>query len=83
VFHNIGSNPYPYASTVLACLAVVVTGPIYIFYWNGPKIRAKSKFAQTLAADAKSNAARGMSIAAPEGEKDLRTDQEQQKDSIV
>jgi hypothetical protein len=64
VYHNIGSNPYAYASTVLACLAVVVTGPIYLFYWKGPTIRAKSKFAQVLASDAKANGARGFSTGA-------------------
>lgn len=40
-------------STVLACLAILVTIPIYIFYWKGPYIREKSKFAQTLASDRK------------------------------
>ena len=32
---------------------MLVAIPIYIFYWKGPQIRAKSKFAQTLAADRK------------------------------
>ena len=40
-------------STVLAFLAIFVTVPIYIFYWKGPYIREKSKFAQTLASDRK------------------------------
>lgn len=30
-------------------LSVVI--PIYVFYWKGPAIRERSKFAQTLAAD--------------------------------
>lgn len=30
-------------------LRVVI--PIYVFYWKGPAIRERSKFAQTLAAD--------------------------------
>lgn len=30
-------------------LSVVI--PIYVFYWKGPTIRERSKFAQTLAAD--------------------------------
>jgi hypothetical protein len=64
VYHNIGDNPYAYATTVLACLAVVVTVPIYLFYWKGPIIRAKSKFAQVLASDAKANGARGFSTGA-------------------
>ena len=29
-------------------MAFVVTIPIYIVYWKGPEIRAKSKFAQSL-----------------------------------
>lgn len=53
MFHNIGKRPIQYASTVLACLAVVVTFPIYIFYWKGPTIRERSKFAQVLASDLK------------------------------
>lgn len=28
-----------------------VVVPIYVFYWKGPAIRERSKFAQTLAAD--------------------------------
>lgn len=40
-------------STLLGFLAVGFIIPIYIFYWNGPKIREKSKFAQVLMADRK------------------------------
>ena len=54
MYSNIGKRPIQYASTVLACLAVVVTLPIYVFYWKGPIIREKSKFAQVLASDLKS-----------------------------
>lgn len=64
LYENVGmknGKPHPlhlqYASTILACLAVVVTMPIYIFYWKGPTIREKSKFAQTLAADRKASMA--------------------------
>ncbi|KAH9896308.1 major facilitator superfamily transporter [Xylariomycetidae sp. FL2044] len=53
LYHNLEPKPLPYASTLLACLAVLVTIPIYIFYWKGPVIRERSKFAQTLAADRK------------------------------
>lgn len=42
-----------YPTTILACIAVAVTIPIYIFYWKGPIVREKSKFAQTLASDRK------------------------------
>ncbi|KAL8802379.1 MAG: hypothetical protein Q9182_003869 [Xanthomendoza sp. 2 TL-2023] len=34
---------------ILAFLAFLVTIPIFVFYWKGPEIRARSKFAQTLA----------------------------------
>ncbi|KAF7968578.1 hypothetical protein HWV62_30065 [Athelia sp. TMB] len=52
MYANIGkAHPLEWASTVLACLAVLVTAPIYVFYWKGPQIRARSKFAQTLESD--------------------------------
>ena len=40
-------------TTLLGCLCIFITGPIYIFYWFGPTIREKSKFAQVLASDRK------------------------------
>jgi len=48
MYQNIPGRPLEYASTILACLALLVTIPIYIVYWKGPQIRAKSKFAQSL-----------------------------------
>lgn len=48
LYKNIPGRPVQYASTLLACLAVLVTIPIYVVYWKGPQIRAKSKFAQSL-----------------------------------
>ncbi|KAI0599775.1 major facilitator superfamily transporter [Biscogniauxia sp. FL1348] len=53
LYSNLEPKPLPYASTILACLALLVTIPIYVFYWKGPVIRERSKFAQTLAADRK------------------------------
>lgn len=54
MYENMGkSNPLEWASTLLGFLAIGFITPIYIFYWNGPKIREKSKFAQTLASDRK------------------------------
>ena len=51
LYKNIGGKHHLlYASTLLACLAVAVTIPIYIFYHKGPQIRARSKFAQSLEA---------------------------------
>lgn len=62
MYTNIG-NKYPteYASTILACLSCLVVLPIYIFYWKGPQIRARSRFASTLAADRKANNGRRVS----------------------
>lgn len=59
VYENI-SDKYTleYPSTILACLAFVVTIPIYIFYWKGPVLRERSKFAQTLASDRKARRGR-------------------------
>lgn len=52
VYENIG-NKYKleWPTTILGVLAILVTLPIYVFYWKGPEIREKSKFAQTLASD--------------------------------
>lgn len=64
LYQNLG-NKYPteYASTILACLSCLIVIPIYIFYWKGPVIRERSKFAQTLAADRKANGGRRVSKA--------------------
>lgn len=43
-----GSLHLEYGSTILACIAVLVTIPIYVCYVKGPWIRKKSKFAQSL-----------------------------------
>jgi len=54
LYTNIGGKHHlEFASTILACLAFCVTMPIYVFYWYGPQIRERSKFAQTLASDKK------------------------------
>ncbi|KAN0083843.1 Major facilitator superfamily domain containing protein [Elaphomyces granulatus] len=54
MYENIGQKyKLEWPSTILGCVSIVVTIPIYIFYWNGPYIRERSKFAQTLAADRK------------------------------
>lgn len=47
------SNPLEWASTFLGFMAILFIIPIYVFYWNGPRIREKSKFAQVLASDRK------------------------------
>ncbi|KAF2427134.1 MFS general substrate transporter [Tothia fuscella] len=48
MYEHIPGRPLEYASTILACIAVLVTAPIYVFYKKGPEIRRKSKFAQSL-----------------------------------
>jgi hypothetical protein len=48
MYTYIPGRPLEYASTILACLAILVTIPIYIVYKKGPQIRANSKFAQSL-----------------------------------
>ncbi|KAJ5142632.1 uncharacterized protein N7515_001419 [Penicillium bovifimosum] len=50
-----------WASTLLGCVGFLVLIPIYVFYWKGPDIRAKSKFAQQLAADRERNEGRRVS----------------------
>ncbi|ERF70933.1 hypothetical protein EPUS_06718 [Endocarpon pusillum Z07020] len=49
-YENVGGEDRHliYPSTILACLAVAVIIPIYVFYWKGPQIRLKSRFAQEL-----------------------------------
>lgn len=49
--HFLKTHPIQWANTFLAFVAILVAIPVYIFYWKGPVIREKSKFAQTLAAD--------------------------------
>lgn len=54
LYTNIGGKRHlQWGSTLLGCLAALVTIPIFIFYWMGPEVRRRSKFAQTLAADHK------------------------------
>ncbi|KAJ5621112.1 hypothetical protein N7510_005096 [Penicillium lagena] len=64
MYSNIGGKFHlQWASTILGCIAIFVTIPIYVFYWKGPQIREASKFAQTLAADRARNAGRRVSRA--------------------
>jgi hypothetical protein len=64
MYTNIPGRPLEYATTILACISVVVTIPIYIFYKKGPQIRAKSKFALSIdEGRAKSKAKRKESMA--------------------
>lgn len=52
MYQNMGGEYHlQWASTLLGCVGFLVLIPIYVFYWKGPEIRAKSKFAQELEAD--------------------------------
>jgi hypothetical protein len=68
MYTNIPGRPLQYPTTILACLAFLVTIPIYVVYWKGPEIRAKSKFAQSLdQSRAKSKELRRKSIVEDKG----------------
>jgi hypothetical protein len=56
-----GKYKLEWPTTILAILAAIVTIPIYVFYWKGPQIRERSKFAQTLASDKKASGGRRQS----------------------
>lgn len=54
MYSNIGDKFHlEYASTILACISVVVTVPIYFFYRNGPAIRERSPFAKEIAEESR------------------------------
>ena len=62
MYHNIGDRYHlEWPSTILGFLAILVTIPIYVFYWKGPAIRERSKFAQVLASDQKAKQGRRVS----------------------
>lgn len=48
LYEGIPGRPLEYASTILACISIIVIAPIYVFYKKGPAIRNKSKFAQSV-----------------------------------
>ena len=50
-----GQWRFAWPSTILGVVALVVTIPVFVFYWFGPTIRSKSKFAQALAAEGKTD----------------------------
>lgn len=52
-------------TVILGCLAALVTIPIFVFYWKGPQIRARSKFAQSLATEREAQVERRRSSVAP------------------
>jgi len=50
VYENVGNKKWHliYPSVILACLAIPIIIPIYVFYWKGKDLRLKSPFAQEL-----------------------------------
>jgi MFS family permease len=68
MYENIpGKYHLEWPSTILGFLAILVTIPIYVFYWKGPAIRERSKFAQVLASDRKVKQGRRISKIDTEG----------------
>ena len=78
VYSNIPGRPLEYASTILACIAFVVTIPIYIFYKKGPEIRAKSKFAQSLDETREKSREKRKSVSGPSGRKPSMNEHKEQ-----
>lgn len=64
LYHNIGHFPNPAvnnASTILGALSCLIVLPIYVFYWKGPQIRDRSKFAKSLSAQREATGGRRVS----------------------
>ena len=76
MYEHIG-NKYKleWPTTILGFLAILVTIPIYVFYWKGPAIRERSKFAQVLASDRKAKEGRRVSKIDTQGEVAMRPTQ--------
>ncbi|KAF2868125.1 multidrug transporter [Massariosphaeria phaeospora] len=51
-YQNIPSSSNPnhlaYASTILFCISFALVAAVYVIYWKGPQLRARSAFAQQL-----------------------------------
>lgn len=68
MYENIGGRFHlEWPSTILGVIAFFVTIPIYVFYWKGPAIRKRSKFAQVLASDRKEKLQRRVTQTNSEG----------------
>lgn len=73
-FENIGKSSgrnLEYASTILFCISFVLVIAVYVIYWKGPQLRARSPFAQRLAEErqgaAPEGSATGNAASAPLG----------------
>ncbi|KAG5760997.1 hypothetical protein H9Q72_010888 [Fusarium xylarioides] len=61
-FSNIGASSgknLEYASTILFCISFVLVVAVYVIYWKGPALRARSPFAQRLAGERQENVEQG------------------------
>lgn len=62
-FTNIGRKHHVEdASTILACIAVVLIVAVYVIYWKGPVLRKRSPFAQQLKAAREEGGGRRVSV---------------------
>jgi hypothetical protein len=76
MYEHIGDKyKLEWPTTILAFLAILVTIPIYVFYWKGPAIRERSKFAQVLASDRKVKQGRRVSKLDTDGDEAKRPTQ--------
>ena len=46
---DLGKHTLAYGSTILFCISAVLVMAVYVIYWKGPALRARSPFAQQLA----------------------------------
>jgi len=64
-YTNIGGKHHlEYASTILACIALLLVSAVYVIYWKGPVLRARSPFAQQLQTARANNEGRRVSSVA-------------------
>jgi len=62
-YTNIGGKKHLQdASTILACIAFVLVIAVYVIYWKGPVLRARSPFAQQLKASKHESGSRRVSV---------------------
>jgi hypothetical protein len=54
-FESIG---YPEATTILAAIATAMAPIVFVFFWKGPQIRARSSFSQMIIEGQRRDAAR-------------------------
>ncbi|CAD0109990.1 unnamed protein product [Aureobasidium uvarum] len=58
-YTNIGGEHHlEYASTILACIALLLVVSVYVIYWKGPVLRKRSPFAQQLSSAREENGGR-------------------------